>query len=308
MLKFYTPKQWHAFFDCPSLIIDDEGRIWSADNYYKILFGEPSGRIDFSKGKIYGKDLGYGLFSAPIAYLETKNGVTRVLDAKEGFFNSPILYIENNKVYTPEQWTRLFDCPSGYIKAPQVEQVETEQPEPKQEMPPSTADSALTKTKITAYPSADIQAQEIANARAHLYSKYVAEKIAMDWCPSGQMYELLSDSSLMVNRMTLVVSNTNVRFNVECDDSTTKLYETLPQSVWEKDYDFATFVQSPDSNCMGFPVPLTDAQKFGIHERIRDELAKLPYYSVSLGKGTLISRDFQTKEIHYMSTLFHIAF
>lgn len=104
------------------------------------------------------------------------------------------------------------------------------------------------------------------------------------------------------------LSNSNVRFNVECDDSITKLYETLPQSVWEKDYDFASFTQLPDLNCVGFTVPLTDAQRFGIHERIRDELAKLPYYSVSLGKDTLTARDLQTKEIHYMSTLFHIVF
>lgn len=115
-MKFYTPKEWYSLFECPSLIIDDEGKIWAADAYYKILFGEPSGRIDYAGGKIYGKDLGYGIFSEPIAYLETKNGVTRVLDAKKGLFSSPILYIQNDKVYTPEQWTSIFDSPSGYIK------------------------------------------------------------------------------------------------------------------------------------------------------------------------------------------------
>ena len=116
MIKFYTPKEWRSFFECPSLIIDKEGKIWAADAYYKIVFGEPSGRIDYSAGKIYGKDLGYGMFSEPIAYLETQNGVTRVLDAKKGLFSSPILYIQNDKVYTPEQWTSVIDAPSGYIK------------------------------------------------------------------------------------------------------------------------------------------------------------------------------------------------
>ena len=116
MLKFYTPKEWYALFDCPSLIIDDEGKIWSADNYYKVLFGEPSGRVDYAGGKIYGKDLGYGMMAAPIAYLETKNGVTRVMDAKKGIASAPILYIQNAKVYTPEQWTSLFDAPGGHIR------------------------------------------------------------------------------------------------------------------------------------------------------------------------------------------------
>lgn len=202
----------------------------------------------------------------------------------------------------------IFDCTSGYIKASQVEQAEAEQPEPKQEAATPSADSVLTKIKAVFYAPADIQAREIADVRAHPYSRYIAEEIAKDWGPGGQMYELLSDPSLMVNRMMLVVSNSNVRFNVECDDSITKLYETLPQSVWEKDYDLASFTQLPDLNCVGFTVPLTDAQRFGIHERIRDELAKLPYYSVSLGKDTLTARDLQTKEIHYMSTLFHIVF
>lgn len=116
MTKIYTPREWHSLFDCPCLIIDDEGKIWAADNYYKALFGEPSGRIDYAGGKIYGKDLGYGMLSEPIAYLETKNGVIQVMDAKKGLFSSPILYIENNKVYTPDQWKSFFDSPGGYIK------------------------------------------------------------------------------------------------------------------------------------------------------------------------------------------------
>lgn len=116
MIKFYTPKEWHSLFDCPSLIIDDWGKIWAADQYYMVLSGEPCGKIDYQGGKIYGKDLGYGMFAEPIAYLESKNGVTRIMDAKKGLFSSPMLYIQDDKVYTPEQWTSLFDTPGGYIK------------------------------------------------------------------------------------------------------------------------------------------------------------------------------------------------
>lgn len=116
MIKFYTPKEWHSLFDCPSLIIDNWGKIWAADQYYMVLSGEPCGRIDYQGGKIYGKDLGYGMLAEPIAYLETKNGVTRIMDAKKGLFSAPMLYIQDDKVYTPEQWTSLFDAPGGYIK------------------------------------------------------------------------------------------------------------------------------------------------------------------------------------------------
>ena len=116
MIKFYTPKEWHSLFDFPSLVIDNWGKIWAADQYYMVLSGEPCGRIDYQGGKIYGKDLGYGMFAEPIAYLETKNGVTRIMDAKKGLFSSPMLYIQDDKVYTPEQWTSLFDAPGGYIK------------------------------------------------------------------------------------------------------------------------------------------------------------------------------------------------
>lgn len=301
MLKLYTPKEWYSLFDCPSLIVDDDGKIWSADNYYKIMFREPSGRIDYARGRIYGKDLGYGLFSEPIAYMETKNGVTRILDAKKGLFSSPILYIRNNKVYTPRQWMDIIDSPGSYIKDTKVEQAE-------QVVSTASADPVITRPTIISYASADIQAREIADFCANPYCRYVAEEIVKDWNSGGQMYEVLSDPSLMVNRMTLVVTNSNVRFNVECDDSTTKLYDILPQSIWEKDYNFTSFAQSPGLHSMGGTTSLTDVQKFGIHQRIRDELAKLPYYSVFLGQGTLTARDFQTREIHYMSTLFRIAF
>ena len=116
MFKLYTPKEWNTLFDSPSLIIDDDGKIWTADNYYKIISGEPSGRIDYAAGKIYGKDMGYGMFAEPIAYLETKNDVIQVIDAGKGLFSSPILYIRDDKVYTPEEYYSIISNPSGYIR------------------------------------------------------------------------------------------------------------------------------------------------------------------------------------------------
>lgn len=115
-MKFYTPEQWYSLFDCPSLVIDDQGLIWEADDYYKILSGSPSGKIDFSAGIIYGKGLGYDLFEAPIAYLTEKNGITEVQDAKQGVFSAPILYIKDHKVYTPDAYCAIFDAPGGFIR------------------------------------------------------------------------------------------------------------------------------------------------------------------------------------------------
>ena len=125
MIKFYTPNEWYSLFQCPSLIIDDEGKIWKADEYFAIISGAPVGRVDYARGCIYGEDLGYGpLAAAPIAYLETKNGVIEVRDGKKGVFSAPILYIKDDKVYTPEQYTALFDAPSGYIKEEAKEEKE----------------------------------------------------------------------------------------------------------------------------------------------------------------------------------------
>jgi len=115
MIKLYTPKQWYSLFDCPTLIIDDQGLIWAADAYYKVLFGSPSGKIDYAAGKIYGKGLGYNAFEEPIAYLTCKNGVIEIQDAKQGVFSAPILYIKDNKIYTPEEYNSIFDAPSAYF-------------------------------------------------------------------------------------------------------------------------------------------------------------------------------------------------
>lgn len=116
MISIYTPKEWSSLFSCPSLMIDDEGRIWSANEYNKILFGSPSGRIDRKAGRIYGADLGYGFSSQPIAYLEEKNGVIEIRDARAGVFSAPMLYMKDDQIYTAKQYTSIFGAPSGYIR------------------------------------------------------------------------------------------------------------------------------------------------------------------------------------------------
>lgn len=111
MMKIYTPKEWLSLFGgSPSLVIDDNGYIYSADGYYKIISDRPIGKMD--NRYIYGKD-----FRTPIARLERKNGRTEVYDEKAGIFSAPILYIQNDKIYTPDEYLRIFGGnTSGYIK------------------------------------------------------------------------------------------------------------------------------------------------------------------------------------------------
>lgn len=118
MFEVYTPKEWSSFFKSPCLIIDDNYLIWEADQYYKILFGEPSGRIDIATGKIYGKGLGYSLMQAPIGYIDEKNGVLEIRRSG-GTWSSPILYIKDDKIYTPDRFYSIFDNPNGYINNPE---------------------------------------------------------------------------------------------------------------------------------------------------------------------------------------------
>lgn len=115
MFQIYTPREWAGFFQSPSLIIDDNWLIWEADQYYRVLFASPSGRIDFTRGHIYGKGLGYHLSEAPIGYISVKNGVTEIRGSA-GTFSSPILYIRDNKIYTPDRFYSVLDNPSGYIR------------------------------------------------------------------------------------------------------------------------------------------------------------------------------------------------
>ena len=65
MTKIYTPEQWHQHFSCASIIIEEDGRIFSVDDYYN-TFKSPIGKVDYSKNKIYGADYS-STFATPIA-------------------------------------------------------------------------------------------------------------------------------------------------------------------------------------------------------------------------------------------------
>lgn len=117
MIKVYTPKVWLSVFGgSPSLIIRDDGYIFSADQYYKIITGSPIGKIDYEKGFIYDKHYN-DLFPTPIAYTKTNGDVIEIRKYGDSLFASPILYIQNDRLYTPEEYFRLFGgAASGYIK------------------------------------------------------------------------------------------------------------------------------------------------------------------------------------------------
>lgn len=117
MMKVYTPKAWLSFFGgSPSLVIDDNGYIYSADGYYKLISDSPIGKIDYEKGHIYDKHYA-DLFPTPIAYMVKSNDVIKVMEYGKSHFSEPILYIQGDKIYTPSEYHRLFGGnASGYIK------------------------------------------------------------------------------------------------------------------------------------------------------------------------------------------------
>ena len=115
MTKIYTPKQWRQYFRCASIIIDDDGRIFSADDYYK-TFRSPIGKVDYSKNYIYGEDYS-STFATPIAQMVQNGDEIRVYEYGGGVFADPILYIKNKKIYTPDEYFRIFGGEaSGYIE------------------------------------------------------------------------------------------------------------------------------------------------------------------------------------------------
>ena len=117
MMKIYTPEAWLSLFGgSPSLVIDDNGYIYSADGYYKMISDSPIGKIDYAKGYIY--DQHYtDMFPTPIAEMVTKDDVTEVYQYGGGILRTPILYIKNEKIYTPDEYLRIFGGnASGYIQ------------------------------------------------------------------------------------------------------------------------------------------------------------------------------------------------
>ena len=115
MIKIYTPSEWHAFFSCPSLIIDQEGSIYNADAYNNWI-RHPIGKIDYQGGYIYGKDYN-ALLKTPIAYMVPNDDVTKVYKHGSSIFSAPMLYITKDAIYTADEYTRILGgTPCGYTK------------------------------------------------------------------------------------------------------------------------------------------------------------------------------------------------
>lgn len=120
MTEIYTPKQWRSIFGCPSIIIDDKGYIYDAEEYKK-MFPEAIGWIDYAKNNIYGKDY-KSAFATPIAYMVHNGKLTKVFEYGKTQFSDPILYIQDGKIYTYEEYVRWFGEPSGYVRTDEPRQ------------------------------------------------------------------------------------------------------------------------------------------------------------------------------------------
>lgn len=117
MFKIYTPKAWYATFGYPSLYIEDDGLIFSEEDYYK-SFRNAVGKIDFDSGFVYGPDY-FKHNRQPIGKIDYRSdGVTQIYGPD--YFKSfaqPILYIRENRIYAADQFYRMFPQEAGYVKA-----------------------------------------------------------------------------------------------------------------------------------------------------------------------------------------------
>ncbi len=118
MIEIYTPKEWDAFFGgSPSLIVDDNGYIYKASEYHNLM-PRPCGWIDLSHGEVYGEDYG-SINPRPIAYIRDKDGIKEVYEKRpEASWGAvPFLYIANGRVYTREEYYKVFGgSASAYVK------------------------------------------------------------------------------------------------------------------------------------------------------------------------------------------------
>lgn len=115
MIKFYTPNNWRTFFDAPSIIIDDDGYIYTEDEYYK-LSRTACGRVDIKTGYIFGKGHYSGL-TAPIGMVKKGYNCIEIYgDDFASIMAVPIYYIQGDIVYTAEEYGKVFKQAEGYIK------------------------------------------------------------------------------------------------------------------------------------------------------------------------------------------------
>lgn len=114
MLEIYSQKSWVSTFKSPSFIVDDEGLIYNADEYRKLI-RNPIGKIDYSSGYIYGPDYFKSLRS-PMGQIKQDGDVTMVFG--EDYIKnirSPSFYVQGNVVYSYKEYHSSFPTPSYYI-------------------------------------------------------------------------------------------------------------------------------------------------------------------------------------------------
>lgn len=115
MIKFYTPSNWSVIFDAPSIIIDDDGYIYTEDEYYK-LSRAACGRVDTQTGYVYGKGHYSGL-TAPIGQFRQGHNCVEIYgDNYASPLAAPIYYMKGDAVYPAEEYGKIFGAPTGYIK------------------------------------------------------------------------------------------------------------------------------------------------------------------------------------------------
>lgn len=117
MIKIYTPENWRATFNhWPCLIIEDDGLIYSEEEYHKLL-RNPIGKIDFESGYIYGEDY-HKWPRYPVGLMKEENGVTKIFGEDYNKWGaSPIMYIKGNQVYSADEYHKLFASASHYINS-----------------------------------------------------------------------------------------------------------------------------------------------------------------------------------------------
>lgn len=117
MIKIYTPESWRATFNhWPCLIIEDDGLIYSEEEYHKLL-RNPIGKIDFESGYIYGEDY-HKWPRYPVGLMKEENGVIKIFGEDYNKWGaSPIMYIRDNQVYSAAEYHKLFASASYYINS-----------------------------------------------------------------------------------------------------------------------------------------------------------------------------------------------
>ncbi len=114
MFKIYTPQQWFSIFRCAELIIEDDGLVYSEEDYYK-SFRQAIGKFDYASGFIYGEDY-YRWGAIPIGKIQQEGNVTKIYGEDYTRLSAqPIFYIRDNRIYSADQFYKTFPMEAGYI-------------------------------------------------------------------------------------------------------------------------------------------------------------------------------------------------